>query len=157
MLSRWFQAYRIWGRRRLRRKAERYRKMVAAFTASRQPQSEVEFFAACLPEAPEEWLHWSVAVRWAIARLGRVHPRFVHSDDRFSDLMVLPSWCDRGDAFFDAVGLIMLIEEALDISFREEEVERLPNVDSYDDLPVRRFVREAVELCAGKAADHDSR
>jgi hypothetical protein len=125
--------------------------MVAEFVASRLPESEADFFAACIPDAPPAWIRWSSAVRWAIARLGRVHPRFVRSDDRFSDLMRLPGWCDRGDAFFDAVGLIMLIEEALNVNFRDVDIERLPNVDSYDDLPVREFVRRTVELCARNA------
>ena len=127
MLDRLRHAYRMWTWPRMRRKVGLQRRMVARFVASHQPQSDVDFFAACMSGAPPEWLRWSSAVRWAIARLGRVHPRFIRSDDRFSDLMSLPG-------------------------FRDEELERLPRVDSYDDLPVREFVRQAVELCARKVA-----
>lgn len=145
-------AYRRWKMRRLRREAGRNRRRVAEFVVTRVPQSEGDFFAACMPDAPPEWLRWSSAIRWAIARFGRGHPRFVHADDRFSDLMALPNWCNRGDAFFDPVGLVMLIEDAVGRKFRDEEAERLPNVDTYDDLPVAEFLRKAVELCASKAA-----
>jgi hypothetical protein len=43
------------------------------------------------------------------------------------------------------------MEQTVDMIFGVEEVERLPNVDSYDDLPVRGFVRKGVELCVHKA------
>jgi len=128
--------------------------MIADFVASRQPQSDTEFFAGCLPDAPPEWSRWVLGARWAVARLGRVHPRFIRSDDRFNDLMRLPGWCERGDAFFDMVGLIRLIEKAVGMSFRDSEVNRLPNSDGYDDLSVREFVSSVAVLCAKKATPH---
>lgn len=134
----------------LRRQATRYRKMVAEFTASRQPQSDSEFLADCLHEPTANAICWALAVRWAIARVGRVHPRYVHSDDRFPDLTKLPGWCDRGDAFFDQIILVMLIEDSMGVSILDKELEHLPNVENDDELRVREFVRKVVDLCATK-------
>ena len=72
-----------------------------------------------------------------------------------SNLMGLPNWCERGDAFFDVAGFVILLEDATELSLRDAEVERLPNVDSYDELQVRYFVLKAVELLVGKTTPGD--
>ena len=98
--------------------------MVDDFIVSRQPQSNAEFVAGCLPNAPHEKFRWALCIRWAIARMGRVHPRFIRSEDRFNDLMQLPGWSERGDPFFDVVGLVMLIEHAVRMDLRDDERQR---------------------------------
>ena len=64
--------------------------------------------------------------------------------------MRLPGWCERGDAYFDLTGFVMLIEKAIHLQFLDSELERLPNLDSDDDLTVQRFVIGVVELCSEK-------
>ena len=96
-------------------------KKVAKFCAGRSAQTNDQFLIGCGLPPDSETARIAIAVRRAVANVGTVDPLYIRPDDVYPDqLAVLPLWCSM-----DWIVYIMELEDQLDASFSNEELERV--------------------------------
>lgn len=117
---------------------------VEAFKNKNSSQPEDEFVFICFHSPTTDQRTISLAVRSAIAKLGKIDSKFIHAESSFRDLSSLPFWRWCGDSGSVTTRFIETIELELGCRFTESQL-RYATVTDPDENPlllVRDFIRE---------------
>ncbi|MBZ8178669.1 MAG: aldehyde dehydrogenase [Oscillatoria sp. PMC 1051.18] len=107
-------------------------------------QSKFDFVKNCFKDPSAEQAKVAIAIRNAIATLGKIESKFIRAEASFEDLDSLPFWSLCGDAGFNTVKFIEAIELELGIHFLEEKIEhssvRDPDLNIH--MKIHEFINE---------------
>ena len=117
----------------------------AAFCQSRSRQSDDEFASACLLPADPEARRVAIAVRRAIARIGKVDPEFIRADDLYPDqLGALPLWDSM-----DWLAYFMELEHELGLIITDKQAVAFFEPDISSGISVREMVGRVRAILTG--------
>lgn len=116
----------------------------SAFISKVSPQSELDFLNICFSESSTKKNEIAIAIRNAIANLGKIEPKYIRAEAYFEDLDLLPFWCLCGDAGFSTTRFVEAIESELDIQFTEEQLRNssVRDPDLNVNMKIYEFIRE---------------
>ena len=132
----------------LRQRVLASRKVIASFVAKNSPQSDDDFLTGCAVGEISTDRDRALAIRRVIARFGKVPAEFIHFNNTFFDLEVLPRLGQRIGVYFDDDLFYRMLGRALNKDLTSRDIESMPSPEYCGDkMTVGEFVQKWVEFC----------